>query len=404
VVRAVEIVAHAFQSRSTVLGAQVRKEYARAAQGVTQLVSRISKERHSLEATPGRRNRRDYSRRPSREREQEVTRRIEAQLQERLSGLDVPESARDFLMGVWLRTLRTAVLRDGDESASYQLALQVVDDLLWSLDPVARQSRRQLATRIPPLIRLLTQGVTDIGAKPEEFRPFLDELFLIHLRKMQREPRDVATQPGAGPMAAGAAVEVVPRPPDQGDDDVPILLPEAQADTVKDGLTPEHDPGPPAPPQATRPIALRPETAANGMPTPKLRGAPNGTASGARQGHERPPGVGPGDAADGRGRRENGRSGDQRLLSVLSTLELTDFPKAPQRLRMDPDEAMARLSRGDWIELIGRDGLPQQVKVAWINARRTVVLMVRRPDRRALSLRADELLQRFAQDKAALIV
>jgi hypothetical protein len=99
-----------------------------------------------------------------------------------------------------------------------------------------------------------------------------------------------------------------------------------------------------------------------------------------------------------------GRSGDQRLLTVLSTLDIGDFPTDPQRLRLDPDDALARLRRGDWLELIGRDGLPQEVKVAWINARRTVVLLVRRPDRRALSLRAEELKLRFAQHKAALIV
>jgi hypothetical protein len=71
---------------------------------------------------------------------------------------------------------------------------------------------------------------------------------------------------------------------------------------------------------------------------------------------------------------------------------------------MDPDDALSRLSRGDWLELIGRDGEPQDVKVAWINSRRTVVLLVRRPDRRALSLRASELRERFASQRASFIV
>ncbi|MFN8838869.1 MAG: DUF1631 family protein, partial [Burkholderiales bacterium] len=191
VVRAVEVVAHAFQVRSSVLGEQVRREYERAAQGVAQLVSRVAKERTALESTPGRRNRRDYSRRPSREREQDVTRRLESELRDRLERCEVPESVRDFLLGVWLRHLRTALLRDGEDSSQFRLAIQVVDDLLWSLDSSGpRQSRRELAGRIPPLIRLLTQGVNDIGARPEEFRPFLDELFLIHLRKMQKVQRD----------------------------------------------------------------------------------------------------------------------------------------------------------------------------------------------------------------------
>jgi hypothetical protein len=97
------------------------------------------------------------------------------------------------------------------------------------------------------------------------------------------------------------------------------------------------------------------------------------------------------------------RSGEQRLLTVLSTVDLSDFPLAPRRLTLAPDDALARLRRGDWLELLGRDGQPQEVKVAWINSRRTVVLLVRRPDRRALSLRAAELHQRFAQHKATLL-
>jgi hypothetical protein len=95
---------------------------------------------------------------------------------------------------------------------------------------------------------------------------------------------------------------------------------------------------------------------------------------------------------------------EHRLLSVLNEVNLADFPLKPQRLRMDPDDALSRLSRGDWLELIGRDGEPQDVKVAWINSRRTVVLLVRRPDRRALSLRASELRERFASQRASFIV
>jgi hypothetical protein len=357
VVRAVEVVAHAFQARSSVLGEQVRREYDRAAQGVAQLVSRVAKERTSLESTPGRRNRRDYARRPTREREQEVTRRLEAELRGRLERCEVPESVRDFLFGVWLRHLRTALLRDGEESAQFRLAIQVVDDLLWSLDTSGpRQSRRELAGRIPPLIRLLTQGVSDIGARPEEFRPFLDELFLIHLRKMQR---------------------------------VPETLADAQAPVLQERMPA------PSPPQAAEPSAavlpLRPEAGRTRDVAPP---APAATPTAAAR-PEAPPVPRPPDDA---------RSGDQHLLSVLSSLDLGDFPQAPQRLRMDPDEALARLRRGDWLELVGRDGLPQEVKVAWINSRRTVVLLVRRPDRRALSLRAAELRQRFADHKAALLV
>ncbi|MCX7228742.1 MAG: DUF1631 family protein [Burkholderiales bacterium] len=488
VVRAVEVVSHAFQTRSTVLGEQVRREYQRAAQGVTQLVSRVANERHALDATPGRRNRRDYTRRPSREREQVVTRRLESELHERIDRHDVPDSVRDFLLGVWLRHLRTAMLRDGEGSSSYRLALQVVDDLLWSLDAGGpRPSRRQLASRIPPLIKLLTQGVTDIGARPEEFRPFLDELFLIHLRKMQKTPRDgddmrePATRPApppgdafdalptldetlpdtltdaadvreaaardaagapdaapserdavaptdAAPAAAGAPADdrsrralspgsrlgwlrrgtERPDPPRTGfqrlvsDDDEPIeSWPEepVRAAPVPKGPEPLAASQAEAPGTSKAASQAAPAPDAPLPPLPAPSDLPRGAAI-AREG-EPPPVV---RAPLERRADPEGAAPEHRLLSVLSEVSLADFPLKPQRLQMGPDDALARLSRGDWLELIGRDGEPQDVKVAWINSRRTVVLLVRRPDRRALSLRATELRERFATQRASLIV
>ncbi len=597
VVRAVEVVSHAFQARSTVLGDQVRREYERAAHGVSQLVTRVAKERHALESTPGRRNRRDFNRRPSRERELEVTRRLESALRERIARCAVPESVQEFLLGVWLRHLRTALLRDGEDSPTYRLAMQVVDDLMWTLDSTGpRQSRSQLASRIPPLIRVLTQGVTDIGARSEEFSAFLDELFVIHLRKMQKVPRDGDTLPaqeaqdalgtiGTRAPGTGAAFEIAPPTLDQRLGETPVSgmppllsnevpsVPAVRAPAVSDRTGPEPagmprdmidaarilnaiaretdlsvagegngvDPAaieqtplqapddalssaqpegaarePGAAPErssvvssaaaqetdsieATGGSAADSGVAIRTVPKPDAERDPGealaaaGRAASAEsvpdaavaeedaavmhialapqsveaptdsdaQGHERLPlpapptastpiapsaaelavprrasavsdeegpaseasaldagrvlnGIGashvdPGRREDGApsGRplaSDDGRSGEQRLLTVLSTLDLGDFPSHPKRLRLAPDDAIGRLRRGDWLELLGRDGLPQEVKVAWINSRRTVVLLVRRPDRRALSLRASELHQRFAQHKATLIV
>jgi hypothetical protein len=477
VVRAVEVVAHAFQVRSSVLGEQVRREYERAAQGVAQLVSRVAKERTALESTPGRRNRRDYSRRPSREREQDVTRRLESELRERLERCEVPESVRDFLLGVWLRHLRTALLRDGEDSSQFRLAIQVVDDLLWSLDSSGpRQSRRELAGRIPPLIRLLTQGVNDIGARPEEFRPFLDELFLIHLRKMQKVQRDgdvdrSTTRAGEapasqdGPLSLTGPSAVDARPADAPTLDDPVSGPPAEPLVPADPLPlrpeagraapPDLDPPAPQPDSRARAVSADPSPPPHASPPPTASASMSSTpaAKSARSAPNappklimpsmpppatdraaptdplaKPPAADPVDpapeslpasattppeprASSGLPRRpilppgpQDEPSGDQRLLSVLSSLDLGDFPEHPQRLRLEPDGALERLRRGDWLELIGRDGLPQEVKVAWINSRRTVVLLVRRPDRRALSLRTAELHQRFADRKAALIV
>jgi hypothetical protein len=388
VVRAVEVVSYALQARSTVLSEQVQREYHRASKGVAALVARITNERESLDAVPGRRNRRDFSRRPSAEQEQVVTHRLQQQLSDRLANRTVPVSVRDFLLSVWLRHMRTAALRDGEDSPQFRVAVQVVDDLLWSLDDSGPEpSRRQLASRIPPLIRPLTQGVSDIGARPEEFQPFLDEIFLIHLRKMQKVPRvggfDESTHADSGletdhtTLAMPRSVDTGPRP---GNRSAPAARGAQAADTAAqtsrgDATVLEADtirrvPPPVLDQRIVDPAIVDPDTAPLKSRDPETPGS---------------------------------KAADDRLLTVLNSLDLTDFPAQPTRLSIGADEAIARLGRGDWIEVLGREGRTRQFKVAWINSRRTVLLLVRRPDRRALSLRMDELRVRLADRKAVLI-
>lgn len=333
VVRAVEIVSSALQSRSAVMAQQVEKEYSRAARSVGQLIDRVVRERRTLEETPGRRNRRDYAKRPGREREKLVTERLDALLEERLDRHRAPDSVREFIGKVWARHMRTAALRNGEESAEFRVSLQVVDDLLWSLDESAeRHSRRELAQRIPPLIRLMTQGVREIGARDDEFKSFFDELFLIHLRRMQRRERER----GANTQA---------RVDGEGGTGVPTLA---------------------------QPV---PAVAAS-APTPQ-------------------PGKQPEPA------EEEGT--ERRLLEILESLDLADLPARPRRRTLDAEQSLAQMRRGDWVELVARDGASSYLKLAWINRRRTVALLVRHADRRAVSLRTDELGARFGQGRAFLV-
>lgn len=378
VVRAVEIVTGALQARSTVMAQQVQKEYARAARSVGQLIEHVARERRSLEEAPGRRNRRDYARRPTREREEQVTGQLHAMLAERLQRHSAPESVRDFVMNVWLRHLRTAALRDGEQSAEFQVSLRVVDDLLWSLDESGEQhSRRELAQRIPPLIRLMTQGVREIGAKDEEFKAFFDELFLIHLRRMQRRDRERgATRTRSGDEAGTTIVPVGHR------DDTRNEAPGNAG--VSQGAAPASQ------------GAATASQAAHASHSHTAHAQPAAVASAAHPPAASPPAL-PAAAAD------SDADAGSRLLEILESLDLDDLPQAPRRLRLDAAYAVDRLARGDWIELVARGGDSGYSKVAWINRRRTVVLLARRADRRAMSLRVDELRERFARGRAFLV-
>lgn len=377
VVRAVEIVAAALQTRSTVMARQVEHEYARAARNVAQLIDRVVQERSTLESTPDRRNRRNYRERPDRDREKVVTARLHDLLGERLHQHSVPESVREFVLNVWIRHLRSAALRDGEDSAEFKVAMQVVDDLLWSLDTLKeRQSRRQLAQKIPPLISLLTQGLRAIGAREEEFKPFFDELFLIHLRKMQRRQR------------SGDAT--LDRTPTEGR----ITRPRTATGEVQT-LTMRR--APPAPTSSGE----HPGTADSAPPR----------AAQAKEGEVQPAGTAPpesapaatGDTGTAVAAGTPDEGSERRLLEVLASLDLADLPLAPNPLELAPEEAMATLKRGDWVQLSARGEPLVLAKVAWINERRSVVLLVRHPDRRALSMRSADLLHNFQQGRAMRI-
>ncbi|MCD6680841.1 MAG: DUF1631 domain-containing protein [Burkholderiaceae bacterium] len=383
VVRAVEIVTSALQSRSAVMAQQVQKEYSRASRSVGQLIDHVVRERRSLEETPGRRNRRDYARRPSREREEEVTGHLHAMLAERLQRHAAPESVRDFLMNVWLRHLRTAALRDGEHSAEFQVSMRVVDDLLWSLDESGeRQSRRELAQRIPPLIRLMTQGVREIGAKDEESKAFFDELFLIHLRRMQRRDRErgaTRTRTPDEDATTGSAHEA-------REDGSPVAKPKEDAVATASHTGAETRERADSFQAQARADSVRTRAGIdNAEQHAGIETIPAPTAIAAEAG-----------AADAEG---PGR----KLLEILESLDLDDLPRSPRRLPLSPEQAIDRIARGDWVELVARDGVSGHSKVAWINRRRTVALLVRRADRRAMSLRTDELRERFARGRAFLL-
>ncbi len=93
---------------------------------------------------------------------------------------------------------------------------------------------------------------------------------------------------------------------------------------------------------------------------------------------------------------------ERRLIEILESLDLADLPAEPLRQTLTPAQACAQLVRGDWIELSTRKERAY-LKVAWINHRRTVALLVRHADRRATSLRMDELRERFAQQRAFIV-
>ncbi|HRO61731.1 MAG TPA: hypothetical protein PK177_21675, partial [Burkholderiaceae bacterium] len=94
---------------------------------------------------------------------------------------------------------------------------------------------------------------------------------------------------------------------------------------------------------------------------------------------------------------------ERRVLEVLESLDLGDLAEPRRRLRLAPEAAWSRLARGTWVELVGPDDRSSVLKVAWINQRRSVALLVRRSDRRAVSMPMKDLRSRLERGRAWLL-
>ncbi|MGB7298226.1 MAG: DUF1631 family protein [Burkholderiaceae bacterium] len=498
VVRAFEVISSVLYLRANVLAMQVQKEYERCAASMTQLVDRIRRERLALESTPGRRNRRDYSRRPGRDEERLVTDQLATELSARLRQNDVPESVRTFLEGVWLRHMRTTRLRDGQDSQAYQTAAGVVDELIWTLNQSGeKKSRRELARRIPGLIDELTRGMRLIGAREEDHQAFFDELFLLHLHKLRRRLADGSAMPAASTVPTASAKSAMsahqvragsPERPGMAEydlgDDVPVLddalsdVGESDVDipTLDDTLSAELTTVPLAVPltdeskqsedesaRASSRIDSLKDLASAGL-TPlielpvhndtgvstaidTLSGELTDASTGAFTDATTAASIGVSTRATNSAMGASATDGfssessigyasgystrvelttqvalpttdlikpasasasnddqplDNQLVNSLSATGLNDLPLRPRYLKGGTDAVFDRIRPGTWLELHGPNKRVLWLKVAWLNRNRTMMLLVRHPDGRAMSRSGREI--RGLIEKATLLV
>ncbi len=91
------------------------------------------------------------------------------------------------------------------------------------------------------------------------------------------------------------------------------------------------------------------------------------------------------------------------LVRILRETPTDDCPVHATPTPLEAGEVFTVLKAGDWIQL-ETGGMPSRLKVAWLNADRSVVLLIRDRDRKAVSLRGQDLQERFARKTALLLV
>ena len=143
---------------------------------------------------------------------------VASEIQRRITDNRVPPLVSIILIDAWKDVLTHLYLRDGDESTGWNTALQVADDLIWSVQPkLAVTERQRLVKIIPRVLNGLRDGLTLIQFDHEATEQLFTGLEALHLASL-RGGLDAQT-PKVKPTTAA------PTNPDDDDDDFGINMP-----------------------------------------------------------------------------------------------------------------------------------------------------------------------------------
>jgi hypothetical protein len=132
----------------------------------------------------------------------------EEEIRVRVQAHRMPGAVMEFLVEQWRKVLLIVFARHGGGSAEYKQVLEVMDQLIWSVEPKKTpEERRKLMMAVPGLVKQLIAGMQRVGTPPEAKQAFMGELMKVHTENMDKKGHP------AGTGAAGAAPEKPAEPP-----------------------------------------------------------------------------------------------------------------------------------------------------------------------------------------------
>jgi len=111
---------------------------------------------------------------------------VASEIQRRITDNRVPPLVSIILIDAWKDVLTHLYLRDGDEGTGWNTALQVADDLIWSVQPkLAASERQRLIKIIPRVLNGLRDGLTLIQFDHEATEQLFAGLEALHLASLR---------------------------------------------------------------------------------------------------------------------------------------------------------------------------------------------------------------------------
>lgn len=126
----------------------------------------------------------------------EVKVRVNREVRERTAGRHVPSAVLLLLLQPWSDYLSFILLRYGESSDSWMRALQLVDDLLWSIEPKDDQQEKvRLMEMRDGLMGALEAGLDSIGYEKAKGQKLLDAVDSVQKSVLQDKETEVAPKP-----------------------------------------------------------------------------------------------------------------------------------------------------------------------------------------------------------------
>ncbi|WP_299980996.1 DUF1631 family protein [uncultured Pseudoteredinibacter sp.] len=146
----------------------------------------------------------------------EVKLQVNEQVSMRIENTELPSAVLLLLLQPWSDYLVFVLLRFGKDSEEWQLALTVVDDVIWTVQPKEQeQDKARQMEMHDGLYEKLSKGFDTIAYDQTKANKLLDALFTLQKMALQSQPLQFAPEPMRSKLETMAAEKAGAQPDDE---------------------------------------------------------------------------------------------------------------------------------------------------------------------------------------------
>jgi Protein of unknown function (DUF1631) len=144
-------------------------------------------------------------------------------INDKAAGKALPTAVVELLREGWANYLFLLYVKQGTEDQAWHAAVQVVDDLIWSVDQDASFGHRSdLLKKIPSLLQSLREGLNAISFSKNRMRELFSELEGVHMACLKGPESEPESVDEAEEHIAGEALQG--NEPIAAEQSVPVIL------------------------------------------------------------------------------------------------------------------------------------------------------------------------------------